>query len=70
VKNGGSAYQTANKGHRLIIYHQSTREPGAIQISYFGNFGGKWEATSHATAYSPDKVYKNFLLGQYINLKK
>jgi hypothetical protein len=70
IKYGGTAYQTTDKGRRIIIYHQSTREPGAAQISYFCKCGEHWQAFSHVTAYSPEKIYSNLLKGKYINLKK
>jgi hypothetical protein len=68
VRYGGAAYQTTDHGARLIIYSQSTRELGAVQVSYFNKINGKYVAFSHVTAYSPDKIYNSMLKGKYINL--
>lgn len=70
IKAGAVAYQTANHGARLIIFHQSTRNAELIQVSYFCKVNGKLEAFSHGDIKTPEEIEKRLLTRTYVNLRR
>lgn len=70
IKEGFGAYQTTAHGARMIIIHQSSRRPDAIQISHFNKINGTWIAFSHGEATTPEELKKHLMPGRYVNLRR